>query len=271
MGQQPYSVLLLEEPRQKIARVRMGPPQVQKVQSQQEWIPASPGRSVQVVSVHRMPPKAGLSSRLGQARLLHDLANIELQALELGYRTYLEYPEAPQLFRQQLWQIVEDEARHLELCLNGLLNLQYEFGSFPVHLALWEAVSATDSLLQRLWIVHRYLEGSGLDAGETLLRRLKGVPLSIVHPIVAQIVQEEVAHVQFGNFWFGQLAQTADDKDFATQLAFLKSRLPKRMEVLSEGLRLEAGFTGDEILILRQHREAQISEQLKAAQSKRVT
>lgn len=50
-------------------------------------IPEEPGRDAQVLLNKDLPPKAGLSTKEGQARLLHDLANIELQAMELGLRT----------------------------------------------------------------------------------------------------------------------------------------------------------------------------------------
>ncbi len=49
--------------------------------------PESIGRDVRVVPPAALPRKLGLSSTEGQARLLHDLANIELQAMELAVRT----------------------------------------------------------------------------------------------------------------------------------------------------------------------------------------
>src|SRR4051812_40126695 len=64
--------------------------------------PLQPARDTKVVRLHELPPKPGLSTAEGQARLLHDLASIELQAMELGLRTLTEYPNAPKEFREQL-------------------------------------------------------------------------------------------------------------------------------------------------------------------------
>ena len=68
-------------------------------------VPAAPLRDALISPAKNHPPKKGLSFIEGQARLLHDLANIELQAMELGYRSLVEFPEAPQEFREELLKI----------------------------------------------------------------------------------------------------------------------------------------------------------------------
>ncbi|RYZ67422.1 MAG: DUF455 family protein, partial [Proteobacteria bacterium] len=110
-------------------------------------------RDVRVVQTKDLPNKPGISTVEGQARLLHDLASIELQALELGLRTLEEYPEAPKEFREQLAEVTAGEARHLALCLDGIEALGYSWGHWNVHLALWNVVSPEDSLLDRILIV----------------------------------------------------------------------------------------------------------------------
>jgi uncharacterized ferritin-like protein (DUF455 family) len=77
-------------------------------------IPEESGRDVQILPIRELPPKKGLSSKEGQARLLHDLASIELQAMELGARTLAEFPQAPSGFREQLAVITLEEASHLK-------------------------------------------------------------------------------------------------------------------------------------------------------------
>ncbi|MCX7978133.1 MAG: ferritin-like domain-containing protein, partial [Bdellovibrionaceae bacterium] len=80
-------------------------------------VPTSPARDVKVLPLHQHPPKEGFTQRSGRARLLHDLANIELQAMELGLRTLLEFPHAPQQFREELGELTLSEGQHLRLCL----------------------------------------------------------------------------------------------------------------------------------------------------------
>ncbi|MEZ0391390.1 MAG: DUF455 family protein [Pseudobdellovibrionaceae bacterium] len=219
--------------------------------------PVHPGRDAEILVPGLLPPKKGLSYKEGQARLLHDLASIELQAMELGLRTLNEFPEAPLGFRESLAAITLSEAQHLKLCLDGIEKLGFPWGQWPIHNLLWQSVAAEDSLLDRILIVHRYLEGSGLDAGDTLLRRLDSVLESPLHGIVKTIVTEEVGHVEFGSAWYREIcAQEKIDpiEDFPVRMKKLRHRLPKRIERISHSLRLQAGFHLKEIQFLEEMR-----------------
>lgn len=216
--------------------------------------PELPARNICVLHPKQHPPKTGLSSPAGQARMLHDLASIELQAMELGLRTLSEFPEAPQEFKEHLWQITLSEAEHLEMCLTEINKLGFKFGDWPVHCALWRATSDRDSLLDRILIVHRYLEGSGLDAGDTLLRRLVAVDAKTVKLAAERIFSEEIGHVQFGSDWYRKIAllQGIDpNQDYFSRMDRLCWILPKRVENICEPLRIKAGFTPAEINYLR--------------------
>ncbi len=232
------------------------------IRGEQGEIPLIPGRDVQILSMRGLPSKPGLASREGQARLLHDLASIELQAMELGMRTLYEFPNAPAAFREQLAEVTRDEGRHLKLCLEGLENLGLPWGSFPTHVALWAATSTEDSLLDRIVIVHRYLEGSGLDATNTILRRLTGVNAPEVKRTVTVISDDEVKHVQFGSRWYHQLLreQGVDPTlDFRQRLERLMVRVPRRLEPIHLELRKQAGFLPGEIEFLQELRSNQSS------------
>lgn len=210
------------------------------------------GRDVQVVPPSQLPAKPGLVSKEGQARLFHDLASIELQAMELAVRTLYEYPEAPREFREQLAEIAEGEGRHLGLCLRGMEDLGYQWGNWNVHNTLWNAVGESDTLLDRILIVHRYLEGSGLDAGESILRRLKGIGFSPAKAVVEVIVREEVDHVNFGSLWYRRVASAEGidpERDFAKRIEEIARVVPRR-ERIARDLRLKAGFTEYELSVL---------------------
>jgi uncharacterized ferritin-like protein (DUF455 family) len=215
--------------------------------------PGDPGRDVKILIPGLLPPKKGLSYKEGQARLLHDLASIELQAMELGLRTLHEYPEAPQGFREELVEVVRSESQHLSLCLNGIEALGFKWGDWPVHNMLWASVSEDDSLLDRILIVHRYLEGSGLDAGDTLLRRLDAVLESPLHHIAKVIVTEEIGHVEFGSRWYREICRQEKidpQVHFPERLESFRFRIPKRIEKISREYRQKAGFTESEIQYL---------------------
>jgi uncharacterized ferritin-like protein (DUF455 family) len=211
-------------------------------------VPVIPARDIQVLHVKNHPPKKGFSYKEGQARLLHDLGNIELQAMELGLRTLIEFPEAPKLFREQLIEVILSEAKHLKLCLDGIEQLGFKWGDWPIHVGLWETTSEDDSLLDRILIVHRYLEGSGLDAGDTLIHKLHGTHSPIVTPILKVIVEEEVGHVLFGSVWYKKICAEHEldpSDDFPERMIKISHKIPKRLEKMNRALRKAAGF--DEI------------------------
>ena len=221
-------------------------------------VPMTPARDLEIRELHALPPRPGLSTALGQARLLHDLASIELQALELCLRTLAEYGDAPAEFREQLIEIARDEGRHLALCLDALDDLGRPWGSFPTHVRLWQAVRTGEPLLDRILIVHRYLEGSGLDASDTILNRLRSVRAPEATRAIGVIRRDEVGHVLFGSRWYARIARAegldpADD--FGPRLNQIAHRVPRRLEPIRRDLRELAGFTPrelDDLELLRQ-------------------
>lgn len=224
-------------------------------------VPEVIARDVEVLPLKSLPKKPGLSKPKGQARLLHDLASIELQAMELGFRTLVEFPEAAQSFRQELTEVVLDEARHLQLCLNGLEDLGHFWGEWPVHTVLWQSVSAEDSLLDRILIVHRYLEGSGLDAGSRILEKLQGTSSGLVRSIVRVINEEEIGHVLFGSNWYRFFCgeQGLDpEEDFVDRMKKLSDRVPRRLEKFNYRLREQAGFSLAELEVLEALQDQQV-------------
>ena len=221
-------------------------------------IPINPGRDVEILPIRELPPKRGLSFADGQGRLLHNLASIELQAMELAIRTLSEFPEAPQQFREELAVVAIEEAKHLRLCVEALEEMRQPWGSYPTHLGLWQCVSGEDSLIDRILIVHRYLEGSGLDASDQLLRRLSGIKASNVSRVVSVIAHDEVGHVQFGSRWYKEICKLRGidpETDFRKRLFELLHRIPRRLDKINSTLREKAGFSADEIVSLNEVRE----------------
>lgn len=245
-------VFLLQNPRDKILALKDDLVVFSSLSSEIH-IPNLPSRIAQVVDSFR-GPKEKISSVVGQARLLHELANIELQAMELALRTYVEFPQAPALFRRELASLCEEESGHLVMCLDELERLGFQYGHWPVHLHLWQATSVSDSLLDRILIVHRYLEGSGLDSGAKILERLKSFNSNPrIREIVSRIHQDEVGHVDFGSRWYRKICEIEGLDpvlDFKARLFRLLPQLPKRVERLDRDSRQRAGFLEHELEVI---------------------
>lgn len=223
------------------------------------FAPLIPARDASVLEFKAHPLKKGLSTKEGQARMLHDLASIELQAMELGLRTLAEFPDAPEEFKNDLWKITLSESEHLEMCLQEISALGFRWGDWPVNCGLWQTVSAEDSLIDRVLIVHRYLEGSGLDAGDTLLKRLGGVDAVGVKKAVKIINTEEIGHVLFGTEWYIRLCKAEGlnpGEDFKLRMDRLRGVLPKRINPINTQLRAQAGFSPEEISYLNRLRDS---------------
>src|SRR5690606_5064250 len=104
----------------------------------------------------------------------------------------------------------------------------------------WESVSSEDELLDRILLVHRYLEGSGLDASESILRRLSGVIDNGIREIVNVIYEEEIDHVSFGSRWYQTFCRNEGldpSDDFEVRLKKLAKRIPRRLEKLNYSAR----------------------------------
>jgi len=169
--------------------------------------------------------------------------------MELAVRSLCEYPEAPRELREELADLALSEGRHLGLCLGQLEGLGLCWGHWDVHLSLWNLVSREDSLIDRILIVHRYLEGSGLDAGASIMRRLQGVASKELRSVVGVIVDEEVDHVRFGSEWYRRLCAVErldPDREFASRIARI-ARLAPRRERLARDIRRKAGFNEFEL------------------------
>jgi uncharacterized ferritin-like protein (DUF455 family) len=217
-------------------------------------IPAVPGRDLELVlEIKSHPPKPPLNSREGQARMLHDLGNIELQAMELAVRTLAQYPEAPREFREELAEVALEEARHFGLCLDALDELEKPWGSWPVHRSLWDVVTDGD-LLERVLIVHRYMEGAGLDAGSRLMDRLTGVVAPLAKEVVGTILREEIGHVAFGSKWYRKICELHRinaDEFFKRAYPQILAAIPRNEKPDFE-IRRKAGFNEVEIEVIRE-------------------
>lgn len=146
----------------------------------------------------------------GRIALLHALAHIELNAIDLAWDIVARFTdqELPLAFYDDWVQIADEEAKHFLLLVARLEELGSYYGALPAHDGLWQASEATsDDLLARLAVVPMVLEARGLDVTPDMIRKLKAAGDSTSAGILELIYQEEIGHVAAGRKWFEWLCQ----------------------------------------------------------------
>src|SRR3569623_2233081 len=98
-----------------------------------------------------------------RTRILHALANHELQAIELFAWALLAYPAAPLLFRRGLVAILADEQRHFALYVERMRAFDTSFGDHPVTGHFWNKLDHLASPLHFVCAMGLTIEHAHLD------------------------------------------------------------------------------------------------------------
>ncbi len=169
--------------------------------------PARPDRPAlrppREVPRRRIGPGSG-----GRIALLHALAHIELNAIDLAWDILARFTAQamPRGFHDDWVRVAAEEARHFRLVSDRLAALGAAYGDFPAHDGLWEAATDTaDDLLARLAVVPMVLEARGLDVTPGMIARLNGAGDRESAEILEIIYAEEIGHVAVGKRWFDAL------------------------------------------------------------------
>ncbi|MBL4620182.1 MAG: ferritin-like domain-containing protein [Marinicaulis sp.] len=160
-------------------------------------------------------PRRRFGSTHGRAALLHAIAHIEFNAIDLAFDMAARFAgEVERLeldasaFMGDWFEVGGDEARHFGLISNRLADLGSSYGAFPAHDGLWEAAEATtDNLLARLAVAPLILEARGLDVTPSMANRLRGSGDPDSAEILDIIYRDEIGHVACGNRWFSRICQ----------------------------------------------------------------
>ncbi|WP_404385027.1 ferritin-like domain-containing protein [Caenispirillum salinarum] len=152
-------------------------------------------------------PKRSKGGVRGRIALLHALAHIELNAIDLAWdilARFLGGPDPlPRAFIDDWIKVAVDEALHFELLEKRLGELRAAYGDLPAHDGLWRAaVMTADDLLDRLALVPMTHEARGLDTTPPTIDRLtaNGDPDTVA--VLDVIYRDEITHVAAGVRWF---------------------------------------------------------------------
>jgi len=151
-----------------------------------------------------MPKRRAGGPRASRVALLHALAHIELNAIDLAWDLIARFTEEdlPRAFYDDWVAVADEEATHHGLLAARLAELGAAYGDLPTHDGLWEAASATaHDLLARLAVVPLVLEARGLDVTPEMIQRLERGGDGASAEVLRRIYRDEIAHVAAGRRW----------------------------------------------------------------------
>ena len=142
----------------------------------------------------------------GRAALVHAVAHIEFNAVNLAWDAVYRFRGLPRGWYDDWVQVAAEETEHFLMMRGRLHALGFDYGDFPAHDGLWEMARATagDPLL-RMALVPRVMEARGLDVTPAMIERLRAAGDGETADCLAVILREEVGHVAAGNHWFRHL------------------------------------------------------------------
>lgn len=210
-----------------------------------------PGRPQRPPLVHpRDVPSRGIGTPTGRAALLHAIAHIEFNAIDLALDAVWRFAGMPHAWYLDWASVAVDEARHFNALSEELVRRGHAYGDFDAHDGLWEmAMKTRHDPLVRVALVPRLMEARGLDVTPGIMKRLTGAGDHAAVDILAMILREEVRHVQVGNDWYGRLCaerglNPMDHWDVIAQAhGASRPQGPFNIEA-----RLQAGFRTEELV-----------------------
>lgn len=150
-----------------------------------------------------MVPRRRLGSPEGRAALIHAIAHIEFNAINLALDAACRFAGMPADYYRDWLSVAADEARHFGMLQARLAALGFCYGDFPAHNGLWEmAIKTRHSCLERMALVPRVLEARGLDVTPGMISRLASAGDMETVSVLEVILEEEVRHVEIGTRWF---------------------------------------------------------------------
>jgi len=210
-------------------------------------LPGRPARP-QLVPASALPRRSPFTTE-GRAALLHAVAHIEFNAINLALDAVWRFAGMPEAYYRDWASVASEEALHFTLLREHLRTLGHDYGDFDAHDGLWAMTERTaDDVIARMALVPRTLEARGLDATPPMQARLAQAGDARAVEILAIILRDEVGHVAVGNHWYRWLCER-DGIDPLAHAAALAGRYgaPRLRPPFNREARRAAGFTDAEI------------------------
>ncbi|MFT4068365.1 ferritin-like domain-containing protein [Paraburkholderia sp.] len=213
-------------------------------------LPGRPARP-ELVEPRRLGRRS-MQSPQGRAVLLHALAHIEFNAINLALDAVWRFGGMPVAFYTDWLKVAAEEAYHYSLLAARLAEYEHAYGDFPAHGGLWDMCERTRAdVLARMALVPRTLEARGLDASPPIRARLQQAGDQASAAILDVILRDEIGHVLIGNRWFRHLCDAAGLDPHETYLRLADQyHAPKLRGPFNFEARRDAGFDEAELAAL---------------------
>ena len=210
-------------------------------------VPGRPARP-RLVSARQVPQR-GLGTPAGRAALVHAVAHIEFNAINLAWDAVYRFRGMPADYYVDWARCADDEARHFAMLAERLAELGHAYGDFDAHNGLWDMAEKTaDRDTARMALVPRVLEARGLDVTPGIIERLTGVGDTRTVAILQVILREEVAHVAAGTRWFHWCCARDGVAPRETFIALLREHFSGALRgPFNLPARRQAGFDAEEM------------------------
>ena len=150
-------------------------------------------------------PRRKPGSPQGRIALLHAVAHIELNAVDLHWDIIARFTDTPMPigFFDDWVKSADEESKHFKLMCDCLKAHGSHYGALDAHAGMWRAASdtATD-LMGRLAVVPMVLEARGLDVTPSMIKIFQQAKDTQAVEALNVIYSEEVHHVAYGSKWF---------------------------------------------------------------------
>lgn len=213
-------------------------------------IPGRPAKPELVA--HTSLKSKPLTSPEGRALLLHAIAHIELNAIDLALDVVWRFAGMPEDFYRDWVRIAKEEAKHFLLIQQHMVGMGFDYGHFPAHNSLWEMAERTRAdIVARIGLVPRTMEARGLDASPGVKNKLISAGDHAAGRIMDIILEEEIGHVAAGNRWYRYVCETKGLDPISTYRQLIQQYdAPKLKSPYNLQARRLAGFEEEELTYL---------------------
>ena len=220
------------------------------LQASSKAIPGRPEKPELVAPLQL--PKRSMRTTEGRAALIHALAHIEFNAINLALDAIWRFDNMPENYYTDWLIVAAEEAYHFSLLNAHLQTFGFSYGDFVGHNSLWEMVDRTkDDVLARMALVPRTMEARGLDATPATRNKFAQVGDAAMAEILAIILRDEIGHVAIGNTWFNWLCVQRKLEPIATfEKLCVDYSAPKLKPPFNIEARRSAGFSEAELALL---------------------